>query len=278
LEAHRLRHLINRAIKLVEESEEKDHIYQMAGDMIVSVPDRLDKIDIALDRTSLALARMGEEFLDARLSISDKQLVDDAISAAFGSPKHKESAEERVASRYMIPKSPSQVLVDLIRLRERLYDNDSGTLRNLAGYLAKALQDHATDAVSLRVALTKLVKDWSWHLGSSPLPVETSVLAELKKAIARLKTVKQAMQVTLGPDGLVKTWQTPFPETTECCKCGGEARFAFTAHEGSDEMEYVRDMYSNDPNGDGLWPHDACAVAVYFCKDCLESTALYNQA
>jgi hypothetical protein len=27
-----------------------------------------------------------------------------------------------------------------------------------------------------------------------------------------------------------------------------------------------------------LWPHDAIAVATYFCEKCLEPTSLYNQA
>ncbi len=102
LESHRIQHMVNRAIKLVEDSEEKEHLYQIAGDMIVSIPDRLDQLNIALDRTGLALSKMGEEFLDSRLPLSDKQMVDDAISSAFGKPKNRESeAAERVASRYV---------------------------------------------------------------------------------------------------------------------------------------------------------------------------------
>lgn len=101
LESHRIRHMLNRVLKLVEDSEEKDHIYQIAGDVIVGVPERMDQLDVALDRTGLALSRMGIDFLDSRLSLSDKRLVEDAVSSAFGKPQHRESAEERVASKYL---------------------------------------------------------------------------------------------------------------------------------------------------------------------------------
>lgn len=102
LELHRLQHLINRATKLVEGSEEKEHIYQVAGDILSAVPDRMDKLGIALDRTSLALARMGEEFLKSRLPLSEKMMVDEAVEAAFGTGMNRSSdAVERIARRYL---------------------------------------------------------------------------------------------------------------------------------------------------------------------------------
>lgn len=73
------------------------------------------------------------------------------------------------------------------------------------------------------------------------------------------------------------TWQKEFPKTTKCCRCKGEARLGFVAHEQSED-DYVSHLYDNEPDGDGYWLHDACCVAVYFCKKCLEPTALYNQA
>lgn len=91
------------------------------------------------------------------------------------------------------------------------------------------------------------------------------------------------MKVTIGKPGLNKTWQTEFPETTECGnKCDGIARIGFVAHEGMEETltheEYINSLHKNEPNGEGYWLHDCCAVAVYFCKKCLRPTALYNQA
>ena len=86
---------------------------------------------------------------------------------------------------------------------------------------------------------------------------------------------KIAMNIELGEKGLKNSWQREFPSTTECCRCGGESRIGFVAQE-DDEKEYVCDLHKNEGEG-GYWLHDACAVAVYFCKDCLETTALYNQ-
>ena len=116
--------------------------------------------------------------------------------------------------------------------------------------------------------------------------------------------------VTLGEGGLNNTYQAPFPKETPCCRsgCGGTARIGFVV------QEVTRDIASVQPNGpdafvchlhrnnppsqwsppakqesessvpagdaseEGFWLHDCCAVAVYFCRACLNSTALYNQA
>lgn len=97
------------------------------------------------------------------------------------------------------------------------------------------------------------------------------------------------MQVTIGKEGLDKSWQNPFPEETKCCQCKGAARIGFVAHEGMDlrtreasepEVEperFVASLHVNEGKG-AYWLHACCAVAVYFCRDCLKPTALYNQA
>ena len=88
------------------------------------------------------------------------------------------------------------------------------------------------------------------------------------------------MEVTLGKEGLKKTWQAEFPETITCCQCDGEARIGFVAHEHMSDNDssgpYVCSLHRNEGKG-GFWLHDCCAVAIYFCKECLETTALYNQ-
>jgi hypothetical protein len=102
LEAHRLQHMINRASQLVEKSEQRDHLYEVAGDVIVALPERLNHLITDLDRTSLALSRMGQDFLESRLSLSDKNLVEESISSAFGKSRPKEShVARRVARRYL---------------------------------------------------------------------------------------------------------------------------------------------------------------------------------
>jgi len=109
VEAHRLNHLVSRAMKLIEASEHKDHFYEEAGDIIMAVPTRLQSIETALDRTSLALSKMGEDFLESRLSLSDKTMVDEAVSSAFGgnAVRHSESVQ-RLAARYMAKRNQDE--------------------------------------------------------------------------------------------------------------------------------------------------------------------------
>lgn len=101
VDGHRLRHLMDRALKLIEASEHKDHFYQVAGDIIMGAPRLVDMLDQDLDRTLLALSKMGEEFLDSRLPLSDKVMVEEAVEAAFGKPRSHVSLAERVAKRYL---------------------------------------------------------------------------------------------------------------------------------------------------------------------------------
>ena len=86
--------------------------------------------------------------------------------------------------------------------------------------------------------------------------------------------------VYLGEKGLNKTWQTAFPKVTRCVHCGKNARIGFVYCEDAsdgDLKEFVCNLHDNGKK-DKLWLHDAVAVAVYFCEDCLNATALYNQA
>lgn len=98
LEAHRLRHLLNRAMALVQNSEKRDHIYQVAGDVVLGIPKRLDKLDSDLDRTLLALTGMGKDFLRARMTIEDKTLLDEASTSA-PAMSVKQSSAARIARR-----------------------------------------------------------------------------------------------------------------------------------------------------------------------------------
>lgn len=103
LEAHRLKHLINRALALVESSDHKDHLHQVAGDLVQGVPQRLLALEVNLDRTSLALSKMGETFLQARLPISQRTQVEEAVMPAFGGSGtyRTSSVVNRLVIRYL---------------------------------------------------------------------------------------------------------------------------------------------------------------------------------
>lgn len=79
-----------------------------------------------------------------------------------------------------------------------------------------------------------------------------------------------------GKEGQLRTWQAPFPETTKCVKCKRKAHIALTYIEPSNSKT---DICRQKPKlgGRKLWLHDCCAIAIYFCENCLNPTALYNQ-
>ena len=86
------------------------------------------------------------------------------------------------------------------------------------------------------------------------------------------------MKITLGKEGLKDTFQDDFPEEIHCCKCDGTARIGFVGiEEGGLGLPIIANLHPNEGKG-GYWLHDCCVVAVYFCRNCLEPTALYNQA
>ncbi len=85
------------------------------------------------------------------------------------------------------------------------------------------------------------------------------------------------MEIVKGKEGLNNSWQKEFPSEA-ICVCGGEARIAFVACEepGQPVGSYVCDLHENKGKG-GFWPHDAIAVAIYLCKECLKPAAIFNQ-
>ena len=89
--------------------------------------------------------------------------------------------------------------------------------------------------------------------------------------------IKEKMEVFIGDKGLDKTYQDNFPKETECChsECKGNARIGFVSREN--DSPYLADLYENGKDNK-KWLHDACAVAIYFCEECLNPSALYNQA
>jgi len=97
------------------------------------------------------------------------------------------------------------------------------------------------------------------------------------------------MQNYLGKTGLEKSWQLPFEENVLCVHCGSNSRIAFVCFEDNHVPQaevdvgqpFVCNLYPNRlAEGGAFWPHDAIAVAVYFCEKLCAGgvTAVYNQA
>lgn len=96
---HRLRHLCDRATKLVESSDHKDHLYEVAGDIVQGIPKMITHLEGSLDKASYAMSKLGEEYLRNRLPISDRAEVDDAVEGAGA--RKKSNRAKRVAEIYI---------------------------------------------------------------------------------------------------------------------------------------------------------------------------------
>lgn len=83
------------------------------------------------------------------------------------------------------------------------------------------------------------------------------------------------MIVKKGKQGLNLSHQNAFLATT-ICDCGGEGRIALVCYEGENEEFYLCGLYKNQPHA--MWPHDAIAIAIYFCKECMKPITLCNEA
>lgn len=150
---HRLRLMCDRVEAMIEGSEARDHLHQVAGDIIQALPEALDDAERALDRTSYALSVMGEDFLRGRISLDDRERVDGSLKAApFASVRDKSSARvaerfraRRVADRFLTAKgvapSAEHYFFDNPEKREvgELYRSDA--ISNKPGVATKAVED-----------------------------------------------------------------------------------------------------------------------------------------
>lgn len=142
VDLHRLRTMTLRALALVEESDQREHLYAVAGDLIAGVPSRLAKVERALDRTSYALAVMGEEFLRQRLPLEDRVRVDHGAASTPRSMRPLTSAQ-RVASAYLggAPGGAEHYFFDAPRKRETREFAQSGALSNAESTALKAVRN-----------------------------------------------------------------------------------------------------------------------------------------
>lgn len=111
VEAHRIRHLVDRLQKLADHPEVGEFVYAILGDVVEGLPGRVDALERTLDRTSYALTKMGQDFLKGRIPVSDRNHVEEAVSAT-GFVKDQASSEsvamkhrKRVAGRNGLKKS-----------------------------------------------------------------------------------------------------------------------------------------------------------------------------
>lgn len=81
VEAHRLHQLLTKCLKAVESSEHKEEIFALAGDLLVTFPEGLQRLERQLDETSYALCLLGEDYLKDRLDATSRARVDTAMES-----------------------------------------------------------------------------------------------------------------------------------------------------------------------------------------------------
>lgn len=96
VELHRLHQALGKALRLVETSVARDHLYQVAGDLILDIPRRLERVEGLLDETAYALSIMGEDHLKNRLPLGARTKVEETIEGipAFGGAVLRSSAQQ----------------------------------------------------------------------------------------------------------------------------------------------------------------------------------------
>lgn len=100
VDLHRLRLLLDRAQTLVDTSADKEQLWRVAGDLILGIPTKVHEIEVALDRTSYAMALMGEDFLRGRIPLDDRSRVEEGIKPHPMTQKESVLAA-KVAGRYL---------------------------------------------------------------------------------------------------------------------------------------------------------------------------------
>ena len=157
--AHRLRLLLDRASRVLEDSPDREAIYAAAGDLLTAIPEKMADAERALDRTAYALARMGGDFLRGRLSIDDRNLVEEGTSSSPLPPKESSPSASRVARRYReaaakgpAPFAPSaeEYFFDSPRKREVAEFAESGARSNDKAVALKAVKESDTAATSTK--------------------------------------------------------------------------------------------------------------------------------
>lgn len=79
LDAHNIRHMVERWCALADASDYKEEVYAEAGDLIVNLPKSVTELETTLDALSYALAALGQKQLRDRLPIDAKFRVDRAL-------------------------------------------------------------------------------------------------------------------------------------------------------------------------------------------------------
>ena len=127
-----------RIQELVKESPARDHLYEVAGDIIMGVPSILESLDDALSKASLVASAMTQDLLQTKLPIEDLQKLDlvekvatrfrvASFILAYGPPASELPGVKTVVS----PKSDKNLPTDIDRESDSVLPPGSATPRSV---------------------------------------------------------------------------------------------------------------------------------------------------
>ena len=98
VETHKLKKMLALASNMVDRSPAKEHLYRVAGDLIVGMPDTVEDLINDLDRTSYALSKIGTEHLKDVLPLSDRARVENGTT---NPSRRTKTSASRVAEKFL---------------------------------------------------------------------------------------------------------------------------------------------------------------------------------
>ena len=95
LDLHALETMLGKFEAVCKHPKYREVTAKLFGDLVKALPETLKSASRSLDRTSYALAKMGEDHLKDRLSLEDRAQVEDGVQ----SPQH--TMRSHLARRYV---------------------------------------------------------------------------------------------------------------------------------------------------------------------------------
>lgn len=114
LRCEELKDYIKKATDLIEKSDKKDHIFEVAGHLLYGIPDTLFKLDKALQAVALVADRLDYEEIKDKLSPQKADILENVLQDVRLRVLKRRSGEDP-----MTPKQASEMLTHIASVTEK---------------------------------------------------------------------------------------------------------------------------------------------------------------
>lgn len=217
LRCSQLKHLVTKVSELVEKSTHRDHLYEVAGDVIYGIPDLLFKLDKALDAAALAASKLDYEEIkqglrpekvdeleevmkDVRLRYLNRRSKDPIMT-----PKQAAEVLDRIADTFetagQLPVDAMVRLIAVLEKQDRVASSDVGVtqIREVAALVREGKQGSRLEVAKvLRGILADNLSVGTDVIASTVVASEVDI-GKVERAIEtterQLKEMKHALDV-----------------------------------------------------------------------------------